>query len=84
MHVLTLIVAGLVLLSLVYGVARSTGRRFRNLLPYYLAVWFVASLANLWIGVTRAGYSVAEEALVLIPVFGIPALAAFLLARRAL
>lgn len=82
MHILTLVLTGFALLSLFVLVARWMGRSLRALLPVYLAVWCVISLVNAWIGVTQAGYSVAEEALVFLPIFGIPALAAIILARR--
>lgn len=82
MHILTLVAAGLVLLGLFWAFTRLTGRAFRGLLPAFLATWFVASAVNLWIGVAHAGYTVLEEALVFLPVFGVPAFAAFALARR--
>lgn len=82
MHILTLVVAGLGLLAVFYGAARQAAFGFRRVLPVYLALWLVAALVNMWVGVTRAGYTVGQEALVLIPVFGIPALAALFLAGR--
>jgi transporter family protein len=35
--------------------------------------WLVAAGANLWVGVARAGYSVADEAPVFLLVFAVPA-----------
>jgi hypothetical protein len=29
---------------------------------WFIPVWLVAAAVNMWIGVTRAGYSVGEEA----------------------
>ena len=44
----------------------------------FLPIWLTAALFNLWIGVTRAGYTIAEEAPIAALVFGIPAAAAVL------
>lgn len=82
MHTVTLVAAGLVLLGLFWAFTRLTGRAFRGLLAAFLAIWCVASAVNLWVGVTHAGYTVSEEALVFLPIFGLPALAALALARR--
>lgn len=38
----------------------------------FIAVWLVASLVNLWIGVSRAGYSVAEEMPIFLVIFALP------------
>jgi hypothetical protein len=45
----------------------------------FLPVWLAASLVNLWVGVSHAGYTVAQELPILVPVFGIPAAIAGLL-----
>ncbi len=42
----------------------------------FIPIWFGAALINLWIGVSRAGYSVAEELPVFLAVFAIPAVVA--------
>jgi hypothetical protein len=39
-------------------------------------VWLAASLANMWIGVSRTGYSVAEELPIFLAIFLIPGIAA--------
>jgi hypothetical protein len=39
-------------------------------------LWLVAALVNLWVGVARAGYTLAEEAPIAAVVFGVPAAAA--------
>ena len=41
----------------------------------FIAVWAALTLFNLWVGVSRAGYSLAEEAPVLLLLFGLPTLA---------
>lgn len=45
-----------------------------------LAFWLAVTGANLWIGVAKAGYSVAEELPILLLLFAVPA-AAGVLAR---
>jgi hypothetical protein len=44
----------------------------------FIALWFVIASANMWVGVARAGYSVAEELPILALIFGVPAAAAVL------
>jgi hypothetical protein len=39
----------------------------------FIALWLVAALVNMWIGVSRAGYSVAEELPILLVIFAPPA-----------
>jgi hypothetical protein len=45
----------------------------------FLPLWFVGAGINLYIGVTHAGYTVAEEAPIFALVFALPALVAALL-----
>ncbi|WFU91339.1 hypothetical protein QA644_24515 (plasmid) [Rhizobium sp. CC1099] len=42
----------------------------------FVAVWFLVSVTNLWVGVTRAGYSVADELPIFCLVFAVPTLIA--------
>ena len=42
----------------------------------FIPLWLAAALVNMWIGVARAGYSVAEELPILLVIFAVPALAA--------
>lgn len=45
----------------------------------FLALWLGLTAFNLWTGVSRAGYTVAEELPILALLFGAPAIAALLL-----
>lgn len=45
----------------------------------FLVLWLLLAGANMWVGVARAGYSVAEELPIFALIFGVPALAAILL-----
>jgi hypothetical protein len=42
----------------------------------FIALWLVAALANMWIGVSSAGYSVLEELPIFLLIFALPAAAA--------
>lgn len=48
----------------------------------FLLFWLALSVLNLWIGVSRAGYTVAEELPILALIFGLPAITALLLRWR--
>ena len=44
----------------------------------FVVVWLVIAVANLWVGVARAGYSVGEEMPIFLLIFAVPAAAAVL------
>ena len=50
----------------------------------YVALWFIIAGVNMWVGVARAGYSVAEELPIFLLIFGVPATVAILLKWRLL
>lgn len=45
----------------------------------FVALWLIGAGINMWIGVSRAGYSVAEEAPIFLLVFSVPAAVALLI-----
>lgn len=45
----------------------------------FIGLWLLGASLNMWIGVTRAGYTVAQEAPIFIAMFGIPAAIAALI-----
>lgn len=45
----------------------------------FVVVWLAITVFNMWIGVARAGYSVAEELPILLLLFGVPAIVAIVL-----
>jgi hypothetical protein len=49
----------------------------------FLALWLALTTFNLWVGVEKAGYTVAEELPILLLLFGVPAAAALLIAWKA-
>ena len=44
----------------------------------FILVWLLIAAFNMWVGVVRAGYSVAEELPILLLLFGVPAAVAVL------
>ncbi|WP_439574582.1 hypothetical protein [Phreatobacter sp.] len=76
MHTVMVISAGLLLLAATAIVVRRAGADGWMIPKIVLPLWLLASLVNMWVGVTRAGYSVAVETPILLLVFGVPALAA--------
>jgi hypothetical protein len=84
-HTLKVIAGGLVLLGifllggrLLSASAPSLG--MAGALRWFIPLWLIAAAVNLWIGVTHAGYSVAEEAPIFLIVFAVPAGVALLCA----
>ena len=78
MHTLKVIAAGLVLLAVCLFVGRWMGGAvpatgIATAVRVFVPLWLVVAGANLWIGVSRAGYSVADEAPVFLVVFAVPA-----------
>jgi hypothetical protein len=74
-HTVKVIAGGFVLLALCVVIGRASGAKL------FIPLWLVAAGINMWIGVTRAGYSVAEEAPIFLLVFAVPAVVALLLVR---
>jgi hypothetical protein len=72
---------------LLLGAALLLGKLFSSHYPgapfaatvAYVALWLIIAGANVWIGVAKAGYSVAEEAPIFLLIFGLPAAAAVLI-----
>ena len=78
MHTLRVIAGGLVLLAVCLLIGRGLGgpdgtHGMVQAAKIFLPVWLVAAGVNLWLGVTKAGYTLADEAPVFAVVFAIPA-----------
>lgn len=43
---------------------------------YFIPAWLLVSLTNMWVGVNKAGYTVAQELPILLVVFAVPAVLA--------
>ena len=75
MHTIMVVLGGFLLL----GICLLAGRLTKTMAIaalIFIPIWFGAALVNLWIGVSRAGYSVAEELPIFLAVFAIPAVVA--------
>ncbi len=83
MRTIQLIVAGCLLLASFYLVAK----RFSEAAPVagtwmlgiFLLLWLALSLVNMYLGISRAGYTFLDELPVFTLLFGVPALVALLL-----
>ena len=79
MHTIKVIALGFLLLAVCLLMGRSLGgpgAGIANGAKVFIPLWFIGAGVNLWLGVSKAGYSVAEESPVFVAVFAIPALAA--------
>jgi len=79
MRTMIIIVGGLVLLAACIVVARLTGSNSATVgtaIKIFIAIWFVVATVNLWMGVTRAGYSFLEELPIFLLIFLLPVAAA--------
>jgi hypothetical protein len=69
MRTLIIIVIGFVLWAACLGIAKllasASGPSMTVATVAFVVIWFVVAAANMWIGVSRAGYSFQEE----LPIF---------------
>jgi hypothetical protein len=82
MRTAIIIVGGLVLLGLFALVGWRVGggpQSAATAAKLFIPIWLAIALINMWLGVSRAGYSVAEELPIMLVIFAIPAAAAALL-----
>lgn len=81
-HTIKVIALGFALLALCLMVGRVLGGPQSSALTtaakVFIPLWLIAAGINLWVGVTRAGYSLAEEAPIFLLVFAVPAAVAIL------
>ena len=84
MHTAMVVLGGFLLLVICLLAGRLTGGAGATLVTKTMAVaalifipiWLGAALVNLWIGVSRAGYSLEEELPIFLAVFAMPAVSA--------
>jgi hypothetical protein len=79
MHMLMVIAGGAVLLGVFLLFGHLWGDAPASLATaskLFVPVWFAVSVANLWIGVSKAGYTLAEEIPILLVAFAVPAILA--------
>lgn len=82
MHTIMVVSGGLLLLALMAVAGKMTSLGMGRALLWFIPVWLVCAAVNMWVGVTRAGYTVAQEFPILLLVFAVPAGIALLLYRR--
>ena len=76
MHMAMVIAGGIVLLGLFVLFGKLWGDANPDIVlaaKAFVPVWLVVSLVNMWVRVTKAGYSVREELPILAIVFLVPA-----------
>ena len=87
MHTVKVIAAGFALLVLCLVAGRLIGGAgqptvlARSALVF-VPLWFIGAAINMWLGVSKAGYSVKEEIPYFVIVFLIPTVVALLVWRR--
>jgi len=83
MHTIKIIAGGFLLLGVFLLVGRWVGGATSSALATaaacFIPVWLIAAGFNLWVGVARAGYPLADEIPFFLVVFAVPAGAAALL-----
>ena len=86
MHTFYVIAGGLLLLGIFAAFAGALSGVYPTvrgrLLLAFVPVWLACAAFNMWVGVSRAGYSVGDELPIFLIVFAIPAGCAFWLRRR--
>lgn len=83
MHMATVIFAGALLLAVFALFGRLWGHDAAGVAlgaKSFIPVWVVVALINMWVGVTRAGYTVAQELPILALVIAVPTALALALA----
>jgi hypothetical protein len=84
-HTLKVIAGGLLLLGLLVLAARfvhaaTPTAGMAAAARWFVPIWLIGAAINMWVGVVKAGYSVAEEAPIFLVVFAVPAAVAILVA----
>ena len=83
MHTLKVIFGGFLLLGVCLLLGRWIGGAATTVVAttirYFLVLWLAATLVNMGIGVSKAGYSIKDEAPVALLVFAVPAIVAIVI-----
>jgi len=81
MHTILVLAGGFVLLGICLLVGKFTGGNSAALAKAALAflpLWLIGAGVNMWVGVTKAGYTVREELPIFGVIFAVPAAVALL------
>jgi len=83
MHTLKVMFGGFLLLAVCLLLGRWIGGAAATVvattIKCFLLIWLVATLVNMWVGVSRAGYSIKDEAPIALLVFAVPAIIAIVI-----
>lgn len=82
MHTIKVIAAGLLLLAVCLAAGRLAGGpaiAAATPVKFFIPLWLAGTLFNMYIGVTRAGYPVADELPIFLAVFTVPVAVALLI-----
>lgn len=83
MHTLKVMFGGFLLLGVCLLLGRWIGRAAAKVvattIKCFLLFWLVATLVNMWVGVSKASYSIKGEAPVALFVFAVPAIVAIVI-----
>ncbi len=86
MRTVIFLVGGLVLYAACIGLARLAFAGVPSAASVatlaFLFLWLAIAAGNMWFGVSKAGYSVAEEFPIFALIFGLPAVVACLTTRQ--
>jgi uncharacterized membrane protein YwaF len=74
------LVAALLLLAKLFSASDPAAFRWATIT--FVVAWLLVAAVNMWVGVTKPGYSVAEELPIFLLIFGVPALVAVVLKWR--
>ncbi len=74
------ILAGLMLMAACFAGARfvASASAAQVAMITFVVIWLAVAAGNMWVGVSRAGYSVSEEFPIFLIIFAIPVIAAVL------
>jgi hypothetical protein len=75
MRSVVIILGGLALLAVVALAGWRIGgnARIATAAQIFIPIWLATALTNMWAGVFRAGYPVADELPIFLAIFGVPA-----------
>ncbi len=79
MHMLLVIAGGILLLGVFALFGKLWGGDLSGIAvgaKFFIPVWLMVALINMWVGVTKAGYTVAQELPILLVVFTVPTIVA--------
>jgi len=83
MHTLKVMFGGFLLLGVCLLLGRWIGgaaaKAVATTIKCFLLFWLVATLVNMWVGVSEASYSIKGEAPVALLVFAVPAIVAIVI-----